>query len=332
MKSYLKSDARARGTSALQPQATGVSYLKAHSFKSNSTEQRKDATVYRHNDDDVGYISSARRRVRDRDARTPSPSRSQRSDDNSIEALRKKVREKQILLDAVDTKDERAQEDDEYNRRDRREIEDLQFRIKRMQDEIDRHPNNVATGAGAEEKKQLKQQLKVLTDRLPELASRVRRTEQSIAEAKLELFRLREVKNAPETQIVGTGPGGAITESDRRKAKSRAMMQARLAALTGKAPSGAGDESSIAKKLEEETRRVNAERERNEQMIKDVEEGVEEFRSGLEESLRDVIGDRSFEEERRKWEEGIGLEDDTKDFIYELQKSTDAVRRERAAR
>ncbi len=68
VKSLLSQDAEARKTSGafLQPQRTGVSYLKNHSFRTESSSPafgRKDATVFRNNDEDVGYRSSARRRL-----------------------------------------------------------------------------------------------------------------------------------------------------------------------------------------------------------------------------------------------------------------------------
>ena len=80
VKSLLSQDAETRKNtgSFLQPQKTGVSYLKNHSFRSDSngiTPGRKDATIFRNNDDDVGYRSSARRRVGG-EGRTPSPAQS----------------------------------------------------------------------------------------------------------------------------------------------------------------------------------------------------------------------------------------------------------------
>jgi len=76
MKGLLSQDAEQRKSSGafLQPQKTGVSYLKNHSLKGagESAAQRKDATVYKNNDDDVGYKSSARRRIGE-NGRSPSP-------------------------------------------------------------------------------------------------------------------------------------------------------------------------------------------------------------------------------------------------------------------
>ena len=345
VKSLLSQDAETRKNtgSFLQPQKTGVSYLKNHSFRTDSngiTPSRKDATIFRNNDDDIGYRSSARRRVGG-GGRTPSPAQSTSpsserfNDELSTEQLRKKIREKQVLLDAIDFKDENAaEEDDALDRRDRRDAEDLYRRIRRIQEDIDSHPKaslrEVDSGA---ERRALKRQLQRLTDRLPELASQVRKTERSIADAKIELFRLRDAKAHPgsASTVVGTGPGGTVTEADRLKARAKAMMQQRSAALTGKAaPAGGDDPGAAARRLEEENSKAKAEKENNERMIKDVEDSVREFSRGLEDTLAQGSEDSTSEHERRRWEDGLGVEDEVRDFIFDLQRSSRStkVRRE----
>lgn len=338
MKSLLRSDAEDRKNSGafLQPQRTGVSYLKTHSFRSSSPQAagRKDATVFRNNDDNVGYKSSARRRLgaggrSPSPAQTPSPA-SEQSDEMSLDQLRKAVKEKQILLDAMDSRDENAaDEEDALDRRDRREAEDLYRRIRRIQEDIDAHPKAALRSTDSDaERRTLKRQLLVLTDRLPEIASNVRRTEREIADARLELFRLRDAKAHPgsASTIVGTGPGGAVTESDRLKARAKAMMQARSAALTGRPAPAADDTGAATERLEKENSRVRAERENNERMIRDVEDSVNEYTKGLESSLKEGGHDNTSEHERRRWEEALGVEDEVKDFIFDLQRSSRASR------
>lgn len=337
VKSYLQ---KGNTASALQPQATGVSYLKNRSFHSdNNTFGKKDGTVYRFDDNEVGYKSNARHR--NRGGRSPSPavpstSGSPAPDELSLDQLRKKVREKQILLDAVDIKDEAEAEDDEIlDRRDRRDADDLYRRIRRVQEDIDAHPNATLQGSDSEaERRQLRRQLQNLTDRLPDLASKVRKTERSIADAKLELFRLRDAKAHPgsASAIVGTGPGGSITESDRIKAKSRAMMQQRLAALTGKPVAQSSDDNEAgSRRLAEETQKINSEKERNERMTRDVEESLNDFRKGLEDSLRETPRESGAvtDHERRRWDEALGVEDEVKEFIFELQRQSRATKTRR---
>lgn len=331
---HQESDFRKNSGASLLPQKTGVSYLKNHSFRGDSSagrSVRKDATVFKNNDDDVGYKSSARRRLGGSGSPRPtSPSSTTSSDDLSLEQIRKKVREKQVLLDAIDFKDENAaEEDDVLDRKDRREAEDLYQRIRRIQEDIDAHPDAslryVDSGA---ERRIMKRQLQTLTDKLPEIASQVRRTERSIADAKLELFRLKDAKTHPgsASSIVGTGPGGSVTEADRLKARAKAMMQQRTAALTGKKIESSDDDFAAPKRLEEENSKIRNEKENNERMVKDVEDSVRDFSRNLEDSLKEGGEDSTREHERRRWEDGLGVEDEVKDFIFDLQRSSRASR------
>ncbi|KAI0549421.1 hypothetical protein F4679DRAFT_547066 [Xylaria curta] len=328
-----ESDFRKSSGASLLPQKTGVSYMKNHSFKGGNASLgtgRKDGTVFRNNDDDVGYKSSARRRVGNASPRPDSPASVASNEDLSLDQLRKKIREKQVILDAMDFKDEAAaEEDDILDRRDRREAEELYRRIRRIQDDIDGHPDAaLVSGDSDAERRALRRQLQNLTDKIPELASQVRKTEKAIADAKLELFRLRDAKAHPgsASTIIGTGPGGSVTESDRLKARAKAMMQQRTAALTGKKVDVGGDDLDAPKRLEEESMKARTEKENNERMVRDVEDSVREFARGIEDSLKEGGQTSANEHEKRRWEDALGVEDEVRDFIFDLQRSSRAAR------
>lgn len=105
------------------------------------------------------------------------------------------------------------------------------------------------------------------------------------------------------------------------------MMQQRSAALTGKPlPAGTEDASAAPQRLEAENQRIRSERENNERMVRDVEDSVREFGNGLEDSLKDGGEDSSSEHERRRWEDGLGVEDEVKEFIQDLQRSSRSSR------
>ncbi|KAI1824940.1 hypothetical protein F4861DRAFT_226026 [Xylaria intraflava] len=328
-----ESDFRKSSGAALLPQKTGVSYMKSHSFKGGNPSLnagRKDGTVFRNNDDDVGYKSSARRRIGNASPRPNSPAPVASSEELSLDQLRKKIREKQVLLDALDFKDEAAaEEDDILDRRDRRDAEELYRRIRRIQDDIDAHPDAAFVSGDSEaERRALKRQLQNLTDKIPELASQVRKNEKAIADAKLELFRLRDAKAHPgsASTIIGTGPGGSVTESDRLKARAKAMMQQRTAALTGKKVDVSGDDLDAPKRLEEENIKARTEKENNERMVRDVEDSVREFARGIEDNLKENGQTSANEHEKRRWEDALGVEDEVRDFIFDLQRSSRAAR------
>ncbi|KAK4155920.1 hypothetical protein C8A00DRAFT_41558 [Chaetomidium leptoderma] len=330
---HRESDFRKNSGAALLPQKTGVSYLKNHSFKGAAAGggfgNRKDATVFRNNDDSVGYRSSARRRVGNASPRPDSPASVGSNEEMSLDQLRKKIKEKQVLLDAMDFADEKnVEEDDILDRRDRREAEELYRRVRRIQEDIDNHPDASLIGGDSEaERRALKRQLQNLTDKIPELASQVRKTEKAIADARLELFRLKDAKAHPGSAaaIIGTGPGGAITESDRLKARAKAMMQQRTAALTGKKIDVSSD-LDAEKRLEEENIKARTEKENNERMVRDVEDSVRDFANGIEDNLKEGGQDSTTEHERRRWEDALGVEDEVRDFIYDLQRSSRATR------
>lgn len=335
VKSYLRTDAENRRSngSTLLPQQTGVSYLKARSFRTGSAQFKKDATVFKNNDDEAGvYVSNARHRSANRDSSrasstSSSTSRSKPSKVETLEDLRKAVREKQILLDAVDVEDEEMFEKDSFlERRDRDEADDLLRKIRRVQEELDSDPRSAIRSVddGAE-RRELRRQLQYMLDRLPTLISSVRSTCNKLADAKVELFALRDAKAHPGQRLLGTGPGGIVTESDRRKAKSLAILQARMAALTGKpAPVTAGEDEEQAAEARqaEESDRVRVEKETSERMIIEVDEGVNQLRDSLEQMLRDDEVDVKKDREWRRWEEGVGVEDEVRDFIYELQRKS----------
>ena len=59
-------------------------------------------------------------------------------------------------------------------------------------------------------------------------------------------------------------------------------------------------------------------------------ESVKDFASGLEDGLREQGESAGQEHERRRWEEALGVEDEIKDLIFDLQRSsrTAKVRKE----
>jgi hypothetical protein len=100
------------------------------------------------------------------------------------------------------------------------------------------------------------------------------------------------------------------------------MMQQRSAALTGKKIDTPADDLAAPKRLEEENVRIRNEKENNERMVKDVEDSVRDFSRGVEDNLKDGAEDSTSEHEKRRWEDGLGVEDEVKDFIFDLQRSS----------
>ncbi len=104
-------------------------------------------------------------------------------------------------------------------------------------------------------------------------------------------------------------------------------MQQRSAALTGKAaPASEQDNGAAARRLEEENARIRTEKENNERMIRDVEDSSRDFSRSLEDTLMQGSENSTTEHERRRWDEGLGVEDEVRDFIFDLQRSSRSTR------
>ena len=84
----------------------------------------------------------------------------------------------------------------------------------------------------------LKEKFDHIITKLPSLFLAIDDVDNKITAAKIELF-----KKKNPSSIIGTGPNGEITENDRQKAKSRALLKARMAALTGKPAEAVTDET-----------------------------------------------------------------------------------------
>ncbi|KAM9915315.1 hypothetical protein OXX80_014146, partial [Metschnikowia pulcherrima] len=79
--------------------------------------------------------------------------------------------------------------------------------------------------------------------------------------------------------IEATGPNGEITESDRRKFKSKQLLRQRMAALTGKPYSeGGNSDADLLWKQMSET--ANKEREAQLAIIKDIDASIKDLEEG----------------------------------------------------
>ncbi|KAK7687366.1 hypothetical protein QCA50_009231 [Cerrena zonata] len=285
---------------------------------------KTDGSRFKNNDEDVGYVSSSRHRRRSNAAENDQPKSSvktSRDNDLTIDDLKKLIREKQILLDALDAEDQDSlnanKSLDEKNYRD---IEFLKSQIKNVQMSLN---DSSATRGSFDEKKQLLDKLNYLTrDRVPGLISKIHAVNKDIAKQKVELYKLRLSKENPdwspdsgESGIVGTGPNGEVTDYDRKKFKSKQLLKQRMAALTGKSASS-GSNKDLDSKLQQESEQAQKERENQSNMINDIEGSIRELEDGaaafLHVSTKDEVGSN-------KWENGTDVSSHVAAFIRDLK-------------
>ncbi|KAG2348212.1 hypothetical protein BDR05DRAFT_903524 [Suillus weaverae] len=166
LKDILKNDTRARSPLGLD---TPVSRLKERSFNSTSAPGaggRQDATVYKHTDaEPPGGFYQPRSRHLDR-----STVRS-RNEDNSPAAdmsdIKRQLANTQKMLDASAVADAG---DDDLDR----EMGDLRYRIKRLQEDLDYVSRGPRSASKEEERRRLERELlQLMHERVPELERKI---------------------------------------------------------------------------------------------------------------------------------------------------------------
>ncbi|ODQ80147.1 hypothetical protein BABINDRAFT_171183 [Babjeviella inositovora NRRL Y-12698] len=258
------------------------------------------------NDDDS--MSSSSNRHRNRSEQDSSP-----SDKLSVEQLKKLVHEKKILLAAIDARDEDS--NSSLNaQRDRNEIETLKIRIQGVQAKLD----GSVSGANDTVKRDLVKRLHAMTDRVPQLLQQISQIDSQMTQAKIELYRIQLSKSHPGVSIVGTGPNGTITDADRRRAKSKALLAQRMAALTGKKlAEDAVSVEEIEAKLQQEAESIQRENGIEQGIITDIEKGIRDLKEGVERELHTSDVSAAGAE---KWERGVGVHAEVNEFIANLPK------------
>ncbi|CAI7246970.1 CGH_1_collapsed_G0027740.mRNA.1.CDS.1 [Saccharomyces cerevisiae] len=148
--------------------------------------------------------------------------------------------------------------------------------------------------------------------KLPNLFNEISTIDNEITNAKIQLYR----KKNPSS-IIGSGPNGEITENDRKKAKSRALLRARMSALTGKSTESEDSLSMEDEQQSAEIKRIQQENGKNQEIIKDMRSSISDISASLKSTMTgsNMISNQEFE----RWEFGIGLEDGVREFLDDLK-------------
>ncbi|KAI0689841.1 hypothetical protein BC835DRAFT_1407733 [Cytidiella melzeri] len=193
LKDLLKSDPRANSPATFDDGP--VSKLKERSFHGSSAPgagKRQDATVYKHTDDTPpGGFYQSRYRTVDRAAiRTASDSNSPSSDLSDLKRTLENTA-KQLDRNAEESAS-RTKEDEELDR----EMADLKYRVKRLQEDLDYVSRGPKTVAKDEERRRLERELlNILHERLPELERRIQDREERKKREQREWNRERDRRN-----------------------------------------------------------------------------------------------------------------------------------------
>ncbi|ABN64814.2 protein involved in actin organization and endocytosis [Scheffersomyces stipitis CBS 6054] len=300
---------------------------------SGGKQTKSDGTRFKNDDDDFGYVSNARHRRRSTATDNgPKSIKSSSDSDLSVEDLKKLIREKRILIDALDAEDQDAvlnkKKESQHNID---IIEKLKSQIKDVQASL----NSKGLDAPIEEKKQLLGVLNSLTrDKVPNLISNIYKVHNDIAKAKVELLKAKLLKQNPswnpdsnESEIQGTGPNGEVTELDRRKFQSKQLLKQRMAALTGRT-SNSGSNADLDLQLKQESEKAKSESINQSNIVKDIESSIKELEDGCATHLQTSATEESGSE---KWERGQGISAEVAAFVRELNSFAESQRRNIAA-
>lgn len=330
-----------------------------------SPNAQRGRDKYKDDDAQVGYISSARRMGPDRSrSRTPNSDGSSpgshpstpeyRGKTSRISDLRKQITEHKKRLEkliesgAVTV----AASLDSLSYLDRKDVEEIQSRIKELQNEIvrsnaDQHNSRdvwtqYSEGTSelthlSEQERSLQSEVQYLLEStIPDLVSQLKDLDTEIADKKKAYGRSQAgvgsqpesspVVSAPyELDIVGTGPNGEITESDKIRAKAKAMLAARMGKITGQSQALASAPSNAGTQLIKE---ADDEKKAHDERVADFERSLHQLSESIGSIRRDmsIIGldfnaraqDEERLQERNRFEEGDDVADDLRSFIREL--------------
>lgn len=259
---------------------------------------RTDALSYKNNDDEE-VLPSFRNRRKVFTTNTNSSSKEKVANSGKAEGLRKEIVEKRERLNAEKSNGPSSLEDD------LNQIERLKSKIKALP-----HLTTVENDSVPVE---LRNRFDFIISKLRSVLAQITEVDNDIANAKTQLFKLKN----PST-LVGTGPNGEITENDSKKAKSRALLKARMDALTGKPSEQSDSYGAEEAKYNQGISKIRYESAKNQEIIGDIRRSISEISATLKSTLSGgQIKTSSSEFE--KWEFGVSLESEVRAFINDLQ-------------
>ena len=191
LKDILKNETRARSPGNFDDPMSKLPTRSFHSDTARGAGGRQDATVYKHNDDHTppGGVYQPRSRHIDRDTvRT-------RSDDptDDLSAMKRQLENTAKMLDRTSEENAaRTREDEELDR----EMSDLRYRIKRLQDDLDYVSRGPRSYAKDDERRKLERELlHLMHEKLPDLEKRIEENQARKDKEKREQTRDRDKRN-----------------------------------------------------------------------------------------------------------------------------------------
>lgn len=316
-----------------RPPPSVPSFDGSNNSQNRQAEEEEDYSSYNSNQRD--YVSSSRRKgPQSASSRSYSSRYDNNSDDDEadvviLEDLRRQISETKRILDRM-PKPSSYSSNSSYSGSNKYSLEELKEKIRRTQDDLNnasrnnsgsiKYAENAETLMGLlETQKSLQDEIQYLCNRdIPVLARQLRGSAAELRDAKVRHSRKNDGTQDFMAFIQPTGPGGSITESDRVRAKAKAMMAARKAGNSGSTTdAGFG------------LRRAEEEKEEADRKADSIEREMEKSRTALLDMrgdlkyLEDMIASKDLEDKKR-FENGQDLSYELRRFIEQLDsKSSD---------
>ncbi|KAI8077294.1 uncharacterized protein B0P05DRAFT_579662 [Gilbertella persicaria] len=308
---------------------------------SSSPSLRSTKNKEEDKDTEVGYVSSARRmgpdrnRVRDMSSSSPNlTSYGYRGKQTRIFDLRKDIEacKKQIEQYEQEAIHPVATPYSQLSALDKKDIDGLKDRIRELQQEISKTGSEQGYDAWntyisktaelahlAEQEKSLETEIEyMLNVTLKGLLAQVDETEDDLREKKVQAAQAKASSTDVPLDIVGTGPHGEVTESDRIKAKAKAMVAARMGKLTGKSTTHV---KADIDKIDQERQEFKLYTNSIADLLQELQDAVKAIQlemSMIGLDIRKHDEDQKKIEERGRFEHGENVAKDLKEFIQEL--------------
>ncbi|KAI8886022.1 hypothetical protein K501DRAFT_293132 [Backusella circina FSU 941] len=304
-----------------RPPVSAPSFGSPHERKKESYESESD-------DDDGGYVSTSRRRG-------PSSYSSRRygSDDEVdvalLEDLRRQISEEKRHLSKTEAQVPRdyagGSSSSIYS------LEELKEKIKRVNQDLKNavraNPNSSKYFENAntlvdliESQKSLQDEIQYLCNRdIPVLARQLRSSAAELRDSKIRHTRKNDGSQDFMAFIQPTGPGGTVTESDRVRAKAKAMLAARKAGSGG----ASTDANFGFRRAEEEKQEADKKADVAERDMEKSRTALVDMRGDLR-YLEDLSHSKQVEDKMR-FDNGQDLPYELKRFIEQLEYESNAA-------
>lgn len=287
-----------------------------------------------------GYISNARRRNDDR-IRLGSRNyydedeEEELDDDEGMAELRNQIADMKGALDILNSSGKSSSKSSgSSSYADQRAVEDLKKRIRTAQNDLVRACELDSTlsryllsmdeaGRLQKEKKELESKVSYMLDgEIPELIRQVRNMDNEVRDLKAKLSRKKDGSENYEIYITPTGPNGRVSESDKIRAKAKAMMMARKIG-------GGGSQSSSTLDLRE----LDREKQENSALLDSIEQSINDQRSAARlASDNSSFVSYSYSQDRKRFEQGDDVAYELKRFIEQLTQEAPLRKASRSSR